>query len=263
MMKRIIQIYTVAAALLPTATAQGQAPRPLTFCAAFENLPMSEHGTPAGFEIEFAEALAQSLGREARFEWIDPVDDLVENVVLEGRCDAALGAIVEPGEMVGARPVTGVALTEPYYSAGYHLIRAASARPVRTLEELRETRIALEGESIVTYTLRQKGQPVHVLRTFDGVVRALADGRAEYGYLWGPVAAWLLRERSDVVMEPEFRPTELWNFAMAVRETDEDLRQALNRSIREMVESGSLAGIFSKYQVPYIAPAPVGPANAS
>lgn len=260
-MKRILTVGTVAAALLAAATVQAQAP--LTFCAAFDNLPMSEFGTPAGFEVELAEALAERLGREARFEWIDPVDDLVENVVLEGRCDAALGAIVEPGEMVGARPVTGVTLTEPYYSAGYHLIRAAHARPIRTLEELQETRIALEGESIVTYTLRQQGQPVHVLRSFDGVVRALADGRAEYGYLWGPLAAWLLRERSDVVVEQEFRATELWNFAMAVRERDQELRQALNRGIREMVENGSLSAIFSKYHVPYVAPVRRGPADVS
>ncbi len=254
-MKRIMRAGLIAAALFAAATAQAQAPKPLTFCAGFDNLPMSERGTPAGFEIEFAEALATRLGREARFEWIDPVDDLVEKAVLEGRCDAALGAIVEPGDLVGARPVTGVTLTEPYYSAGYLLIRRADARPVRSLEELRGTRIALEGESIVTYTLRQQGQPVHVLRSYDGVVRALADGRAEYGYLWGPVAAWLLRERSEVVVEKDFQPTQLWSFAMAVREADTELRQALNRGIREMVEGGSLTGIFSKYHVPYYAPA--------
>ena len=253
-MKRTLRIGAVAAALLTAATAQAQAPKPLTFCAGFDNLPMSERGTPAGFEIELAEALAERLGREARFEWIDPVDDLVEKVVLEGRCDAALGAIVEPGDMVGARPVTGVTLTEPYYSAGYLLIRGANARPVRSLEELRETRIALEGESLVTYTLRQQGQAVHVLRNFDGVVKALADGRAEYGYLWGPLATWLLRERSDVVVEKDFQPTELWNFALAVREADTGLRQGLNGAIRDLIGSGVLEGIFSRYGVRYIPP---------
>lgn len=257
-MKRTMTIGAVAAALLAAATAQAQAPGALTFCLGVDNLPMSDDvGPPAlpGFEVELAEALAKRLGKKARFEWIDLHSELVEKVVLEGRCDAALGAVVEPGDLVGARPVTGVTLTEPYYSAGYLLIRGAGARPVRSLEELRETRIALEGESIVTYTLRQQGQPVHVLRSYDGVVKALADGRAEYGYLWGPLAAWLLHQRSDVVVEKEFRPTHLWSFTMAVREADTELRQALNRGIREMVESGSLTGIFSRYHVPYFAPA--------
>ena len=255
-MKSITRIGAVAAALLAAATTQAQLPGALTFCVGVDNLPMSEASGPSGVEVELARALAKQLGREARFEWLDPHRDFAEKAVLDGRCDAALGAIVEPGGMAGAQPVTGVTLTEPYYSAGYLLIRRSGARPVGTLEGLRGTRIALEGESLVTYTLRQQGHAVHVLREYGDVVSALADGRAEYGYLWGPLAAWLLRERSDVVVEKDFQPTELWSFAMAVREADTELRQALNRGIREMVQGGSLTGIFAKYQVPYFAPAP-------
>lgn len=251
-----VRIGAVAATLLvAAAAAEAQAPNALTFCVWVDNLPMSDASGPSGVEVELARALAKQLGREARFEWLDPHNDFTEKAVLDGRCDAALGAIVEVGTMAGAQPVTGVTLTEPYYSAGYQLIRRPGARPVGTLEGLRGTRIALEGESLVTYTLRQQGHKVHVLRDYQAVINALADGRAEYGYLWGPLAASLTRERSDVVVEKEFRPTELWSFAMAVREADTELRQALNRGIREMVQGGSITGIFAKYQVPYFAPA--------
>jgi ABC-type amino acid transport substrate-binding protein len=244
----------VAAALLVAATAQAQGSRPLTFCVGVDNLPMSDASGPSGFEVELARTLAKRLGSEAVFEWLDPHRDLTEKAVLDGRCDAALGAIVEPGGMAGAQPVTGVTLTAPYYSAGYQLIRRSGARPVSDLEELRGTRIALEGESLVTYTLRQQGHAVHVLRDYGGVIAALADGRAEYGYLWGPLAAWMLRDRSDVVLETEFRPAERWNFAMAVRKDNESFRQALNAAIRDLVGSGAAAEIFRKYEVPYRPP---------
>jgi polar amino acid transport system substrate-binding protein len=255
-MKSPLRVGAAAAALLvAAAAAEAQTPDALTFCMWVDNPPMSDASGPSGFEVDLARALAKQLGREARFEWLDPHNDLTEKAVLDSRCDAALGAIVEMGAMAGAQPVTGVTLTEPYYRAGYQLIRRPGARPVGTLEELRGTRIALEGESLVTYTLRQQGHKVHVLRDYQAVIDALADGRAEYGYLWGPLAASLTRERSDVVVEKDFQPTELWNFAIAVREADTELRQALNRGIRELVAGGSLTGIFAKYHVPYVAPA--------
>lgn len=243
-----------AALLLSAAAADAQTSNTLTFCAGIDNLPMSEAAGPSGFEVDLASALADRLGKTARFEWLDPHNDFTEKAVQDGRCDAALGAIVEPGGMAGAQPVTGVTLTEPYYRAGYLLIRRPGARAVRTLEELRGTRIALEGESLVTYTLRQQGHQVYVLRDFEAVVDAVADGRAEYGYLWGPLAASLTRERDDVVLAEGFQPPELWSFAMAVRERDGEVRQAINRGIREMVQGGELAAIFSKYRVPYLPP---------
>ncbi|MBW3629909.1 MAG: transporter substrate-binding domain-containing protein [Gemmatimonadetes bacterium] len=262
-MRYTLRAGAAAAALLSAvAAAQAQTSEELIFCAGVDNLPMSEAAGPSGFEVDLARALAERLGRTARFEWLDPHHDFTEKAVLDGRCDAALGAIVEPGGMAGAQPITGVTLTEPYYSAGYLLIHRPGVRPVRTLEALRGTRIALEGESLVTYTLRQQGHQVYVLRDYQGVVDAVADGRAEYGYLWGPLSASLTHNRSDVVLAEGFRPAELWSFAMAVRGSETELRQALDRAIREMVEGGSLDAIFSRYRVPYVAPAS-RPANGS
>ena len=263
-MKYTMRTVAAAAALLvTTAAAEAQSTGELTFCVDVDNFPMSEATGPSGFEVDLARALAERLGRQARFEWLDPHNDFTEKAVLDGRCDAALGAIVEPGGMTGAQPINGIALTEPYYSAGYLLIRGPATTPVGALEALRGTRIALEGESLVTYTLRQQGHQVYVLRDYEAVVDAVADGRAEYGYLWGPLAASLTYDRNDVILAEDFQPSELWSFAMAVPEAKNYLRQALNRGIREMVEGGSLDAIFSKYRVPYIAPARRPPANES
>jgi ABC-type amino acid transport substrate-binding protein len=245
------------------AAAETRGPESLTFCVGLDNLPLAEAAPPSGIEVDFARALASRLGREARFEWIDPLEDIVEQAVLDGRCDVALGAILEPGDMVGARPVTGVALTDPYYGAGYLLIRRAGARPAPALEQLRDTRVAVEGEAIVTYTLRQQGQKVHVLRDYRAVIDALAEGRAEYGYLWGPLAAWLLRDRTDVVVADEFRPTQLWSFAMAMRQDDARLRQELNGAIRELIRSGAVAAVFTKYAVPYFSPCSAAASGSS
>lgn len=253
---RAVRVVAAALAVMAATAAEAQVPPKLTFCVGVDNHPMSEASGPSGVEVDLARAVAARLGRPAGFEWIDPHRDFAEKSVLEGRCDVALGAIVEMGAMPGAQPVNGVTLTAPYYSAGYMLIRRPGAPAVRTLEALRGTRIALEGESLVTYTLRQQGHQVYVLRDYEAVVEAVADGRADYGYLWGPLAASLTYARRDVVLEQQFRPAEQWTFAMAVRAADSELRQALNGTVREMVDGAAVARIFTQYHIPYSVPAP-------
>lgn len=243
--------------------AEAQRTGTMTFCAGVNNFPMSESIGSTGFELDLARAIAQRFGKEVEFEWLDPHHDLTEKAVLDGRCDAALGAIVEPGGMAGAQPVTGVTLTEPYYSAGYLLIHTPGVPSVASLESLRETRIALEGESLVTYTLRQEGHEVYVLRDYQAVVDAVADGRAEYGYLWGPLAASLTRERSDVALAEDFQSPQRWSFAMAVQQKDSSLRQALNGAIRELTAEGVIAKIFSEYGVPYLPPCSSAPTEST
>jgi ABC-type amino acid transport substrate-binding protein len=251
---RLATTLASAAVLLACADLSAQADRPLAFCLAADNLPFSHPET--GIEVEIARAISERLGREALFVWRDAHDEeSPEEALREGRCDVAAGAIVDPGPMAEGRRVPGLALTDPYYNAGYLLIHRPEVPSAGGLAELRDLRIGVEMISIPIYTLKLRGHKVFALHDHDAVIKAVADGRIDYGYIWGPLAAWLLRNRGDVVLASDFQPEERWNFALAVREADTELRQALNRGIREMVEGGSLTGIFSKYHVPYYAPA--------
>lgn len=236
-----------ALVLLPTSSAQDA----VTFCASAASLPMSaEYGAPRGYEVEIARALAERLGAEARFTWLGS-EEAFEEAVRAGRCDAALGVIVDPGPMADPPDLTGLALTRPYYQTGYLLVRRPEAPPVRSFDEVPDTRIGVEGESVVTYTLRQRGQPVHVLFDRDAVIEAVADGRAVYGYLWGPVTAWSLRERDDVVVAAEFESPDRWHFALAVPAGDTALRTELDAAIAALDADGTLERLITGYGLPY------------
>jgi ABC-type amino acid transport substrate-binding protein len=253
-MKRAMTGLALALLLLTASPADAQVPRTLTFCASAKNAPLSEENPSSGFEVEFARALAAKLGAQSRFEWLDPHAASFEQSVLDGRCHAALGAIVDPVPAVGNRTLPGVTLTVPYYGAGYVLIRRVAAKPVRALAELGEARLAIEGDSVVAYTLRQRGHGVHLLKNAQAVVTAVAKGVEDYGYLWGPIAAWQLRGRNDVVVDAEFRPVDRWSFALAVRQSDGALRQALNEAITKLIEDGTAASAFAKHGGLYLKP---------
>jgi polar amino acid transport system substrate-binding protein len=252
MMSRLAIAPAVAALVAAATAASAQTVKTLTFCAGTDNLPLSHPGS--GIEVEFARALAPRIGAEARFTWLDAHEESFEQAVLDGRCDAALGAIVDPGPMAGDRTLPGVKLSDPYYAAGYLLVRRVVARPVRTLEEIGDSRIAVEMVSIPVYTLRQRGLGVYALRDSEAVIQAVADGRAEYGYLWGPLTASLLRDRNDVVLVKEFEPEERWSFALALRASGGELLDAVNAAIGEMVREGEMERIFARYGVPFLRP---------
>lgn len=240
----------LAAALLAAAPAAAQE-EAITFCAGTDNLPLSH--PEVGIEVEFARALAAQLGAEARFAWAEHAES-PDAALLEGRCDAALGAVVDPGPMADGRAPPGTALTAPYYGAGYVLIRRAGAPPARTLEELGETRVAVEMESVPIYTLKQRGNRVYALDDYEAVIEAVADGRVEYGYVWGPLGAWILRDRSDVEVAGEFEPVERWHFALLVREGEEELRRRLDAAIHALLTRGEVERIFAGHSVPYLSP---------
>ena len=242
------------AVVLAHADLAAQARAPLRFCAAQHNLPLSAAHPPSGVEVEVAQAIAQRLGAKAEFVWRDADEEGLEQGVLEDRCDAALGVMADAGSMAGGPPPPGVIRTQPYYSAGYVLIHRPDASPARTLAELAGTRIAVEAESVPVYTLKQRGHPIHAFFDYDAVIAAIADGRVEYGYLWGPVAARLLHGRKDVVIASGFQPEDRWNFALSVREHDARLREELNKAVELLVREGVVAEIFARHGVPYLTP---------
>ena len=161
--------------------------------------------------------------------------------------------------MAGTRALSGVALTRPYLSTGYVLLRRADARPARDLAELGRERIVVEKMSIPVFTLRQRGHEVHVVDDSEAVVATLARNRAAYGYLWAPMAAWLLGDRRDVILADEFVPADAWDFAVALRAGDAELRAALDAAVGRSIDDGTVAGVFARHGVPYRRPAPRRP----
>jgi polar amino acid transport system substrate-binding protein len=251
-----VSVLTALAAALSLApvTATAQDAAALTFCVGAASLPMSsEVGSPPGYDVEIARAIADDIGRQAHFTWLDPGEDF-EQAVRDGRCNAALGVIVNPGPMAIPPDLAGLTLTTPYYQAGFVLVRHPDAPPLRTLEEASDVPIGVEAESIANFRLRQSGRKVHVFFDYEAVIREVEEGHTTYGYIWGPVAAWVLRGRVDVVIAPEFESSDRWNFALAVRKSDDQLLRALNESIRKLTEEGFIPEIFRPYRIPYVRP---------
>lgn len=210
---------------------------------------MSDDSPSAGIDVEFSRALAKELNAEARFFWINPEEKNVEEALLSGKCDVAVGAVIDDSTVDFSLP--GVAKTIPYFTDGFTIIRRADAKPVKNLDEISDERIAVEGESISNIALRQRGRQVFVREDAEDVINSLANGFVRYGYIWNPLAAYLLRDRKDIIIEGQFEPVDKWDFALAVRKNEHKKLEEINRAIRKLIENGTVQKIFLSNKIPY------------
>lgn len=230
---------------------------PITFCLSSHNMPFSAAHPPGGIDVDIARAIADELGRRAQFKWQEP-SEAPDLALLNRQCDAAMGAVVDPGEMAQGGSAAGIGLSQPYYAAGYQIVHRTGLKPPTSLDQVKGERIGVEMVSIPIYTLKLRGQKVFALASTEAVLKAVADGRAAYGYLWGPAAGWILRDRDDLKLAGNFAPEDRWNFAIAVRAKDADLLKRLNSGLRELGANGEIASAFEKYGARYMAPVQTG-----
>lgn len=225
-----------------------------------DNLPYSHSkNTPSGFDVEVSKALAKKLGVEPRFLWVDTIHDSPLGELLEEKCDCFVGAAIEvntadEGGNVGEK----VLFTKPYFSTGYMLVVNPGGPRAKQLSDIKGKRIGAEAGSVADYDLNLKGYTRRLYPTQEAIYDGLRGGEVDAGFMWAPNVAWMLKMNPKLRFkfaegykpEKDFR----WNFAVAVRKEDKDLKEFLDKAVQEMVKDGQVRKIFAKYGVPWFAP---------
>jgi len=192
-----------------------------------------------GFEVEIAEALAQSLGVRARFvqnDWHNLIPSLER-----GDFDIALNGLEDT-------PALRDRALETQGYAGFReqlVVRRGS--PLRTLEALRGQRVGTLSESMAHQLLRSQGSN---LVLYEGQEEPYSDLEQER------LAAVLL----DSVIASRYGLTrpglELADgdvargrYVIAVRKSEPELRDALDQGLEKLRASGQLAAILTRWKI--------------
>ena len=207
------------------------------------NLPFSTaHPAPAGLDYEIAGLLAEQLGVSLRVYWaISAHDSYPSKLATKRLCDVILG--VMPDDRFAQR----VLYSRPYYVARYRLVvRSGEGRPRRRRRwpSRRGSRCA-----------GSKGRPVASLSQHRGGPGSRGDGPREGGLrdrdpraLAGP------RAMAGQARVPPARPdaaTDAFPIVAAVRKSDRELKDAIDRAWDELDRSGRLAQVFARWHIPY------------
>jgi len=248
------------ATVLPSSAADHSV---LRVCADPNNLPFSNQ-QEQGFENHIATLLASSLGARLQYTWWPERRSLVKNTLDAGRCD------VLPGAPVG---LSGVSLTEPYYSSSYVFVSRESAAPQVTslndpqLSKLRIGLHVVSGDySSPGNALARRGLAANLrgysLFGLSGeeanpparLIDAVADGDVDIAVVWGPIAGYFgRREKQRLAVRPVLPAADAgvpftFSMAFAVRQNDHALRERLNVALRQ--NCAAVSKLLEEYGVP-------------
>lgn len=232
----------------------------LVVCMDPANLPYSSADSKQpGFDVEIAQALAKQLGVDLRVDWIDVHSETATGQLLDGECDLAFGAAMDPDAMDDEEELAGKVLySRPYYGTGYFLVARADVEQVASLADLqgdKSRRLGTQAGTIADYSLRQRGYLRRLFGTQLAVLSSLDNGGIDYAYMWSNIG-WLLHQSPDVTaaIVPGYVPEDRWNIAIAIRRGDVELKKHVDRALEEVVRQGAVAEALHRYHVPYFPP---------
>ncbi len=216
------------------ADAQGGAP--------FEFPDPSDPAHLIGFEVELANALAAQLGVTARMHqgaW-----DKLLDLLARGDFDFALSGLEDTPDKHAV-----CLLSRPYYVSPERLtVRRGDPNAPRTLEALRGRRAGTLPGAAAERILRAAGAEV---ATYEGgqddVYRDLRLGRTDAVLLDEPVAAYYGAVDPDLEVLPDsFGEV---RYAIAVRNGDAALLQAIDAALDALARDGTLRAIYERWGI--------------
>jgi len=198
-----------------------------------------------GFDVEIAELIARDLGRAAQF--VEVAYASIDQSIARGDADIALCGI----EDTPARRA-GYAVTVPYYQFREVLsVRAADAGQFRTLADLRGRRVGTLGGTIAYEILLRAERELGLTAvSYDDDVHPYSDllvGRLDAVLLDNVLAERRSRTTPGFVTHAE--PVAVSHYVGLLAPGRVELRDQIDRILKDAMRDGRLEAIFRKWQV--------------
>jgi polar amino acid transport system substrate-binding protein len=210
------------------------------------------HQTPTGFEAELAESLADRLGVSSRF--VQKNWDMLPRDLARGDIDVILNGYEWSPEREGE-----MASTIPYYIYRLQLI-VASDSPIRDWQDLHRAR---SGRRLRVGVLRDSSAHRYMESAYDsedvemvalsiegstGLMEMVRNGKLDATVQDQVAALYYVQQKHEYGdLRLAGSPIEPGYFVLYVRPNDGELRQRLNRAIRDALRDGTLKRIYDKY----------------
>lgn len=212
------------------------------------NLPFSAaHPEPAGLDYEIARLLAEKLGVKLQVYWAYSMHDSYPGkLTTKKSCDLILG--VMPDDRFGQR----VLYSKPYYTASFQLVVTAGT-PRTALDKLGEETLAVEPGVAVKGI---EGRTTKTLARVEEILEGVASKQVKAGYVIATRGRWLAEQRwAGRLQFLDGHADDRFPICAAVRKSERDLNDAVDRAFAELAESGKLTPVFERWKIPYAPPA--------
>ena len=231
----------------------------LKVCADPNNLPFSNE-QKEGFENKIAELMGKELGLGVDYAWFPQVIGFVRNTLRAHLCDLVVGTVA--GDEI-------MQTTNPYYFTTYVMLyRSDKGLAPKGPQDpsIDGLRLGVVGgtppaDLLARYDLMAHTKPyaLTVDTRFESptheMVRDVADGTIDVGFLWGPIAGyWRKHDELPLTLvplksEPGAARME-YHIAMGVRANEPEWRRRVNAAI--LKRGPEITAILRDYGVPLL-----------
>jgi ABC-type amino acid transport substrate-binding protein len=236
--------------------------------ALYNNFPpFSDHGK--GVDVDIAEALAAKLGVRMSALWFDAdenMEDDLRNMVWKGHylgygpADVLIHAPVDRDYIA---KVDQVRFFAPYHRERYSVGRLLDKVPTGdTFDQLESLPYAVEGDTLAASVMLsldggRYGKSLRVYKTGGDAVAALRSGTVALAIAQqGELEAGLgsdARFAIDLPPNPILQKRQ-WAIGLAVKTRSDDLAQALQQAMNDLLADGSIKRIMQRHGMQHRAP---------
>lgn len=226
----------------------------LRVCLDPDNLPFSSgHPGDAGLYTEYSRQIAAKLGRPFEPVWSQSYFGkfIVRTTLLARKCDAFIGLPDDVGFM-GKKLV----FSKPFIHVGF-VLAIKPGQTATTLDDLKGKTVAVQFGTPAQIMLADHDDiKMMTFLTPEEAMAALADGRADAAFVWGPSAGYAAKKSGQPVRFVTI-PGEgmAWSVGIGFAKTNAALRDQINQAIDGL--GGSLGTLEAKYGMPEAAATPM------
>lgn len=242
-----MRVLALAAALVVVATASASSEvRRIRLCADPSNLPFSsQNEQDPGFEVEIARAIAQSLGAGFSVHWFPTAIEVVAfRQLYDDRCDVLMGMPISE-RFTNDKP--RLTFSAPYYLMGQAIV-SSSLGAVRSLDDLKGKVIGVQAMTLSDQLVYERALIRKVYLSPEETFTALARGEVDAAVMESPLAGWYVKKNPGFRASAITDPLRELRIGAAVRKTDRELKDALDRTIQDL-QSTKIPDILARYGV--------------
>jgi polar amino acid transport system substrate-binding protein len=148
--------------------------------------------------------------------------------------------------------------TRPYMSEGFVLVEKKEDLGKTKLADFKGAKIGVSMSTPADAYLIDNGYNRSIFFRDRMIFKALDSGEIDVGLVWSPAVAYIRKDFSkakfQVVSDYEPEAGLRWNVAIAVPESEAEVKRLLDRAIDELLRNGEIKRIVESYGVPFYPP---------
>jgi polar amino acid transport system substrate-binding protein len=203
-------------------------------------------GKLMGFDAEFMIEIGKRLGVEVKM--VETNWDALIPALKQKRFD-----VIMNGMYITEKRLEVIDFGGPVYCYGEAIAIKKGDTTINKFDDLKNRKVGVLKASAYVDWLKSIGDVEIVLyETNNLALMDLNNGRLDAAVLDGPMASWAIKKdpKQNSQLIPNYVPRELGRIGVGIRKEDKDLKEAIDKISKDMMQDGTYERILSNYGMP-------------